>query len=160
AKLLEMIRRKHGERWGTADDLLVPIQLTHSGRYSVPKRTIVYHNPFIDKRSGTAPDYPVITDGELERLEDDYVAAANLAVEAGFRAVDIKVTHGYLLSEMTGAKTREGRYGGSLENRLRFVQNVIGKIRAALGSKLMLCMRLGCFDGVPYFLGAANGVGV
>jgi NADPH2 dehydrogenase len=160
ARLLEKIRVIHRERWGTADDLLSPMQLTHSGRYSYPTRAIVYHNPFIDKKSGTAPDYPVITDDELERLEDDYVSAARLGVEAGFRAFDIKVTHGYLLSELTGAKTREGRYGGLLENRLRFVGNVIGKIRAALGSRILLCMRLGCFDGVPYFRGPVNGVGV
>jgi NADPH2 dehydrogenase len=160
ARLLEMIRRTHRERWGTADDLLEPMQLTHSGRYSFPKRSIVYHNPFIDKKSGTPTDYPVIGDDELERLEDDYVAAARLGVEAGFRAVDIKVTHGYLLSEMTGAKTREGRYGGSLENRLRMIGNVIGKIRAALGSRLLICMRLGCFDSVPYFRSATTGLGV
>src|SRR5262249_51866190 len=139
ARLLEMIRRTHRERWGLADDLLVPMQLTHSGRYSVPTRSIVYHNPSIDKKSGTPPDYPVISDDELERLEDDYVAAARLAMQAGFRAIDLKVTHGYLLSEMTGAKTREGRYGGSLDNRLRFVRNVMGKLRAAFGSDLMLC---------------------
>ena len=84
---------------------------------------------------------------------------ARLAVEGGFRAIDIKVTHGYLLSEMTGAKTREGRYGGPVENRLRMIGNVIGKIRAALGSRLLICMRLGCFDSVPYFR-AASGVGV
>jgi NADPH2 dehydrogenase len=160
ARLLEKIRLIHRERWGTADDLLEPMQLTHSGRYSYPRRSIVYHNPFIDKKSGTPEDYPVITDDELERLEDDYVAAARLGADAGFRAFDIKVTHGYLLSEMTGAKTREGRYGGPLENRLRFVRNVIGKIRAALGSRPLLCMRLGCFDGVPYFHGSVNGAGV
>src|SRR3984893_16148595 len=131
-----MIRRTHRERWGTADDLLAPMQLTHSGRYSYPTRAIVYHNPFIDKKSGIAPDYPVIADDELERLEDDYVSAARLGVEAGFRAFDIKVTHGYLLSELTGAKTREGRYGGSLENRLRLIPHVIGKIRAECGSRL------------------------
>jgi NADPH2 dehydrogenase len=120
----------------------------------------VYHNPFIDRRSGTPADYPVITDDELERLEDDYAAAARLVAEAGFRAIDLKVTHGYLLSEMTGAKTRPGRYGGSLGNRLRFVRNVIGKIRAAVGSQLLFCMRLGCFDGVPFFRRASDGVGV
>ncbi len=76
ARLLEMILRTHRERWGRDDDLLVPAQLTHSGRYSVPKRSIVYHNPFIDKKSGTPADYPVISDDELERLEDDYVSAA------------------------------------------------------------------------------------
>jgi NADPH2 dehydrogenase len=159
ARLLELIRRTHRERWGTADDLLEPMQLTHSGRYSYPKRLIAYHNPFIDKKSGTPADYPVIGDDELERLEDDYVAAARLGVEAGFRAVDIKVTHGYLLSELTGAKTREGRYGGSLENRLRLIRNVIGKIRAAFGSRLLICMRLGCFDSVPYFRDA-SGIGI
>src|SRR5262245_57793317 len=158
ARLLEMILRTHRERWGTADDLLVPIQLTHSGRYSSPKRSIVYHNPFIDRKSGTPPDHPVISDDELERLEDDYVAAALLAVEAGFRAIDIKVTHGYLLSEMTGAKTREGRYGGPLENRLRFIGNVITKIRSTVGGGVLMCMRLGCFDSVPYFR-VESGVG-
>ena len=109
----------------------------------MPRRIIAYHNPFIDAKTGTPPDYPVISDDELERLEDDYVAAARLALEAGFNAVDVKVTHGYLLSELMGAKTREGRYGGSLENRTRFIRNVIGKIRAAVGGQLMLCMRLG-----------------
>ncbi len=98
----------------------------------MPRRIIAYHNPDIDAKTNTPPDYPVITDDELERLEDDYVEAARLALEAGFRAVDIKATHGYLLSELLGAKTREGRYGGSLENRTRFIRNVIGKIRAAL----------------------------
>ncbi len=95
---------------------------------------IAYHHPIMDLKTGLPPDYPVISDDELERLEDDYVEAARLAVQAGFRAVDIKVTHGYLLSELAGAKVREGRYGGSLENRTRFVRNVIGKIRAALGT--------------------------
>src|SRR5262249_43983664 len=159
ARLLETIVRTHRERWGTADDLLVPIQLTPSGRYSAPKRSIVYHNPFIDQKSGTPSDYPVITDGELERLEDDYVAAARLAVEAGFRAIDIKVTHGYLLSEMTGAKTREGRYGGSLGKPPREIRNRLGQNLAARGSGVLITMRLGCFDSVPYFR-APSGEGV
>jgi NADPH2 dehydrogenase len=160
ARLLEMIRRVHREEWGTADDLLEPLQLTQSGRYSVPRRIIAYHNPVVDRKTATPPDYPVITDDELERLEDDYVRTARLGFQAGFRAVDIKATHGYLLVELLGAKTREGRYGGSLENRTRFIRNVCGKIRGALGGRMMLCMRLGCFDGVPYQLDPATGGGV
>jgi 2,4-dienoyl-CoA reductase-like NADH-dependent reductase (Old Yellow Enzyme family) len=136
------------------------MQLTHSGRYSVPRRIIAYHNPFIDARTGTPPDYPVISDDELERLEDDYVEGARLALSAGFDAIDLKVTHGYLLSELTGAKTREGRYGGPLRNRTRFMENVIGKMRSAFGSRLMICMRLGCFDGVPYGRDGRTGEGV
>lgn len=160
AALHERILRLHREVWGTADDLLIPIQLTHSGRYAVPKKTIAYHNTWIDKKSGTPDDYAVISDEELERLEDDYVRAAGLALKAGFRAIDLKVTHGYLLNEILGAKTEPGRYRGpDLANRTRFIRNVFGKIRAAYGDQLMLCMRLGCFDGVPYLRNAQTGLG-
>src|SRR5262249_22263032 len=124
-RLVEKIREIHRTQWGTIDDLLIPIQLTHSGRYSVPKRVIAYHNQFIDAKPSTPRDYPIITDGELEELEDWYVDAAKLGVAAGFNALDLKVTHRYLLAELVGAKTREGRYGGSLENRTRFIRNVL-----------------------------------
>jgi 2,4-dienoyl-CoA reductase-like NADH-dependent reductase (Old Yellow Enzyme family) len=137
----------------------VPLQLTHSGRYSYPTPILAYHNPVIDRKHNTPADYPIISDDELERLEDDYVEAARLGLEAGFNAVDIKVTHGYLLSELMGAKTREGRYGGPLENRVRFVRNVAGKLRSAFGKRLMLCMRLGCHDGVPYIPDPQNQIG-
>lgn len=160
AGLLDRTREVHRELYGADDDLLDVLQLTHSGRHSVPRKTIVYHNPCVDARTGVPPDYPVISDDELERLEDDYVEAARLARSAGFRAVDIKATHGYLLIEMLGAKTRPGRYGGPLENRLRLMRNVIGKIRAALGDRLILCVRLGCYDGVPYYRDSETGEGV
>ncbi|MGA2579784.1 MAG: NADH:flavin oxidoreductase [Bryobacteraceae bacterium] len=150
ARLLARIREVHREHWGSADDLLAPIQLTHSGRYSVPRRIIAYHNPHIDRKTGTPPDYPAITDDELERLEDDYVSAAGLALEAGFQAVDIKAVHGYLISELLGSKTRAGRYGGALENRLRFMRNIIGKLRAAFGNRLTIAVRMNAFDGVPF----------
>jgi 2,4-dienoyl-CoA reductase-like NADH-dependent reductase (Old Yellow Enzyme family) len=159
ARLIETIRRIHRERYGSDDDLLDVLQLTHSGRYSVPRRIIASHNPGVDAKTGVPGDYPVISDDELERLEDVYVDAARLAADAGFRAVDLKVTHGYLLSELIGAKTRPGKYGGPLENRVRFMRNVLGKVRAALGSRLILCMRLGCYEGVPYFPDPETGAG-
>lgn len=159
ARMLDLITRSHREQFGTSDDLLVPIQLTHSGRYSVPRKTIASHYGPVDQKTNTPPDYPVITDDELERLEDQYVEAARLAANAGFRALDIKATHGYLIAELLDSKQREGRYGGSIENRTRFARNIMGKIRAALGNRLMLCMRLGCFESVPYTNGAGN-VGV
>jgi 2,4-dienoyl-CoA reductase-like NADH-dependent reductase (Old Yellow Enzyme family) len=160
ARLVDRMRERHREACGGVDDLLIPVQLTHSGRYSVPTRIIAYHNPHIDRKTATPADYPIISDDELERLEDDYVSAARLALEAGFNGVDVKITHGYLLSELMGAKTRAGRYGGSLENRCRFARNVIGKIRAAFGKRLVICMRLGCFDCVPYQRDPETGAGV
>jgi len=160
ACLLAHIRRLHREQWGTSDDLLEPIQLTHSGRYSVPRRIIAYHNPHIDRKTATPAGYPTISDDELERLEDDYVRAAALALDAGFRAVDIKAVHGYLVSELLGAKTRAGRYGGSLENRARFLRNVIGRLRAAFGRRLLIAVRMNAFDGVPFTRDPASGLGV
>ncbi|MCS7024676.1 MAG: hypothetical protein NZV14_07730 [Bryobacteraceae bacterium] len=160
ARLREVCEKSHREVYGTADDLLLPLQLTHSGRYAVPKRVLAYHNPTVDAKFQVPADYPVISDDELERLEDDYVAAAKLALRAGYRAIDIKATHGYLLSELLGAKQRAGRYGGSLENRTRFIRNVLGKIKAALGNQLILCMRLGVYEGVPYIRDLTTGLGV
>ncbi|WP_031496682.1 hypothetical protein [Bryobacter aggregatus] len=155
--ILSEIEKRHKATWGTVDDLLVPMQLTHSGRYSFPHKTIAYHNPLIDQKSNTPADHPVISDDELERMEDDYVAGAALAKEAGFTSLDMKVTHGYLLSELMGAKLREGRYGGSIENRTRFAVNVLGKLRAKFGNHFTMTMRLGCFDSVPYVKDAAQG---
>jgi NADPH2 dehydrogenase len=160
ARLLERVRRLHREVWGRDDDLLEVLQLTHSGRHSYPRPVVARHDPLLDGKTGIPPDYPLISDGELERLEDDFVAAARLAVEAGFRAVDIKATHGYLVSELLGAKRRGGAYGGPLENRCRLLANVAGKIRAALGARLLLAMRLGCYEGLPYRRDPQTGRGV
>jgi NADPH2 dehydrogenase len=159
-RMLEMIRRSHREAFGNADDLLIPAQLTHSGRYSFAKKIIAEHNPLVDRKTGTDPNLPPAADSDLERLEDDFVTAAGLALDAGFTAVDVKATHGYLASELLGAKTRPGPYGGSLENRARLLRNVIGKIRAKFGKRLLIAMRLGCFDGIPYVRDAATGLGV
>ena len=160
ARMIEMIRTQHAETFGTADDLLVPVQLTHSGRYSVPNRIIAYHNPHIDQKTNTPLSQPPISDDELEILEDSYVDAAGLVLAAGFDAIDLKITHGYLLSELMGAKLRPGKYGGSIENRTRFATNVIGKIKAKFGNKLYIASRLGCFDAVPYFKDEATKIGV
>jgi 2,4-dienoyl-CoA reductase-like NADH-dependent reductase (Old Yellow Enzyme family) len=160
ARLVEMIRRTHRESCGSDDDLLMPVQLTHSGRFSWPRRIIAVHSPLVDRKTGTPPDQPVITDDELERMEDQFVAAARLALEAGFTSVDVKATHGYLAFELLGARTRDGRYGGPLENRARFLRNVVGKIRAAFGGRLLIAMRLGCYEGLPYTRDPATGLGV
>jgi NADPH2 dehydrogenase len=159
ARLLERVRSLHYGAYGSTDDLLIPVQLTVSGRYSYQKKAIAYHHPLIDDKSGIPAGYPVISDGELERIEDEFVVAAGLALDAGFTAVDIKATHGYLLSELLGAKTREGRYGGPLENRARLLRNVFRKVRDRYGKRLTLAMRLGCFDSVAYRRNLQTGIG-
>lgn len=161
ASILEMLRRVHREEWGTDSDLLEPLQLTQSGRYSVPEfKSIAYHNPVLDAKTHISADFPVVSDDELDRLQDRYIDAAKLAVKAGFRAFDLKITHGYLLSELMGATTRPGKYGGSIENRCRFACEVLRRLRDELGPEMVLCMRLGCFDGVPYTMDPVTRLGV
>ncbi len=165
AALVENTRSVHRATFGSDDDLLLGLQLTHSGRYSYQQPIIAYHHPQVDavtKCVGcTLPhDYPLISDDELERLEDAYVSAARLAMQAGFDFIDIKQCHSYLLNELLGARTRKGRYGGKFENRTRFVGNVLDKIRAELGDGILLASRINVYDGIPFARDEASGVGV
>jgi 2,4-dienoyl-CoA reductase-like NADH-dependent reductase (Old Yellow Enzyme family) len=158
-ELLNTAKQAHREVFGSTDGLVCGLQLTHSGRYSFQKPLIVVHDPALDAKKNIPLDYPVLSDDELERLEDEYVRAAKLAQAVGFDFVDLKQCHRYLLSELLSAKTREGRYGGSFENRTRFVRNVITKIKAVCPS-LAIASRINAYDGVPYQTGATAKDGV
>jgi NADPH2 dehydrogenase len=158
AKLLADCRRVHAQEYGSSDDLVCVLQLTHSGRYSHPKPLVAYHHPILDAfpytslstlPPRTAP-WDVATDDYLAALEDRFVDAAVLARQIGFDGVDLKMTHGYLSAELLSARSRPGPYGGSLENRARLALNVLAKTRQRLGNDILLAIRLGVYDGVPY----------
>ena len=127
------------------------LQLTHSGRYgkSNPNAqavTAVTENPYLDPFSNS--NRRIITDDELEQLEDQYVETALLAKDAGFDAVDVKACHRYLISELLSAHTREGRYGGSFENRVRFMLNIIDKLKSNVD--MDITVRINAYDAIPY----------
>ncbi len=67
----------------------------------------------------------------------------------GYQFVDVKACHGYLGHEMLGARSRPGKYGGSLDNRTRFIRQIIEGIRAEVPG-LQIVVRLSAFDLVPY----------
>lgn len=159
ARLVDYARDEHGLVFGTDDDFLVGIQLTHSGRFSCRRRSILFHEPAFDAASGIPPDHPVLADDDLDRLQDDFVAAAKLAREAGADFVDLKQCHRYLLSEMLAARTRPGKYGGSLENRTRFAREVLRRIREETGPGLILATRINLFDGIPFAKNPRTGIG-
>jgi len=151
-KLLNQSLAAAKDEFGDDHRPFTVVQLTHSGRYSrptgEPEPIIATRNPYLGRN--LPEDYPLITDEELERLEDRFVEAAVLAKEIGFDAVDIKACHGYLNSELLSAFTREGKYGGSFENRTRFLLNIIDKIKARLGHQLDIAVRMNAYDSVPY----------
>ena len=155
--------QSHEARFGRSDDLHIGLQLTHAGRLSRyradGKRTpfILYHHPFLDPKYNISPDYPIVTDDEIYRLIDDFVAAAVLSRQAGFDFIDIKSCHGYFGHELLGAKRRDGEFGGSLENRTRFIREIVRGIRQQ-APDLQIAVRASVFDLVPYQAGA-DGIG-
>ncbi len=134
---------------------MIGLQLTHSGRWSRPERAfaprVAFRHPWLDDRVG-ATDEHVLTDTELDDLVGDFVRASVVAREAGFDFVDIKHCHGYLLHELLAAYERPGRYGGSLENRLRFFDEVVAGIRRD-APELHVGVRLSAFDLAPHIAG-------
>ncbi|HWW00042.1 MAG TPA: hypothetical protein VNZ64_10140 [Candidatus Acidoferrum sp.] len=155
AILRETLVAAHKERHGTADDLVLGFQLTHSGRFCKPndksrlEPRVAYRHPFLDKRFNVTSDSQVFTDSELDLLVGDYIKAAQLAWDVGADFVDIKHCHGYLLHEILSAFTRPGKYGGSFENRTRVLRESISGIRAG-GNKIEIGVRLSAFDFVPF----------
>ena len=162
AGLVDRTRGVAREAFGASHRPVLIAQLTHSGyrsrangRYAP---VIASRIPARDLRMKIPPDLPIITDDQLERLEDEFVKAARLAWRAGYDGVDIKACHDYLGAELLGAHTRSGRYGGSFENRTRFLLNVVEKVRDAV-PELLLAVRASAFDSHPYPHGWARNPG-
>ena len=156
-QLLDTLVDAHVEGFGSADDLLVGLQLTHSGRFCKPndklrwEPRIAYHHPLLDEKFGIDPtdDSIVWTDDDLHRLIDSYLDAARLASKVGFRFVDVKACHGYLLHEFLSARVRPGPFGGDYEGRTRLLKTILCRIRDEL-PELMLGVRLSLFDVPPF----------
>jgi 2,4-dienoyl-CoA reductase-like NADH-dependent reductase (Old Yellow Enzyme family) len=163
-KLHASLIKNHEERYINSDDLLIGLQLTHSGRFCKPNNArkmepkILYYHPILNRKLGLAEDYPLMTDDDIDYLIEDFIAAAKLAKEAGFQFIDIKHCHGYLGHEFLSAVDREGRYGGSFENRTRFVTSITEGVSAAVQG-MGLAVRLSAFDWIPFMKGE-NDVGV
>ena len=161
ARLRGELVQTHEASFERSDDLLIGLQLTHSGRFARPldkkhlAPQILYHHPLLDAKFGLNNDYPLLHDDELDTLVEDFVAAAVMAQDAGFDFVDVKHCHGYLGHEFLSAVDRPGKYGGSFENRTRFLRNVVTGIRAAAPG-LEMGVRLSAFDFIPFQPDLAN----
>lgn len=93
-------------------------------------------------------------DEELERVIDRFVKTAELSYKIGFDGVDVKSCHRYLFSELLGAHTRGGKFGGSFENRVRVVLDSIDRIRTAVPDKnFQIVSRLNIYDAIPHPFG-------
>lgn len=153
--LYDLLIETHKEKFGTTEDLLIGLQLTHSGRFSKPNSKtkpepqILYNHPILDDKLNLAADYPKITDEEINQLINDFVQAAVWAQQIGFNFVDIKHCHGYLGHEFLSGYDREGEFGGDLHHRTQFLRSIVEGINEKAPG-LKVGVRLSAFDFMPY----------
>ena len=100
-----------------------------------------------------APGDPMprqLTESDIAALTDAFVAATRRAVQAGFKVIELHAAHGYLLHEFLSplSNHRTDRYGGSLENRMRFAVETAVAMRAAMPDNLPLFVRISATDWV------------
>ena len=132
---------------------VIIMQATHSGRYSkphgVPAPLIAYNNPIFE---GDKPidKSRILSDCEIDRIGEALIESAKLAEDAGFDGVDIKCCHRYINSELLSAFEREGKYGGSLENRTRLLRECISGAMQVTDKDFIVSSRLNVYDGFPY----------
>jgi len=165
-ELHDVLIAAHKERFGKTDDLLVGLQLTHSGRFCKPndktkwEPRVAYHHPLLNKKFGFKMDDDsiLISDDYIRTLIQNYISAAKLAQRVGFKFVDVKACHGYLGHEFLSAFTRPGPYGGSFENRTRFMREIVQGIRRECPG-LIIGVRISIFDRPPYHPDPARGSG-
>ncbi len=143
--LLKQMREIALREWGSTPVMI--LQLTHSGRQSIVPM-IAYRHPLYEERR-PATDGHIVTDEYLDTLPEKYAASARLALEAGFDGVDVKSCHGYLFQELLSAYSREGRYGGSFDNRVRLYLDCVKAVREAIPADFLLTTRLSVSDMVP-----------
>lgn len=150
-QLLSDIRRVSCEKFGYAPVIIM--QATHSGRYSKPNGTpepiIAYRNSVYEAGKEDLP-YHIITDEECDEITGFYAKSARLAAEAGFDGVDVKCCHGYLFDEFLSAYTREGKYGGSLENRTRLYLSCVDSVKKNIKDNMFVTTRFNAYDGFDY----------
>jgi 2,4-dienoyl-CoA reductase (NADPH2) len=126
----------------------IAMQILHFGRYA-------YHQDLVAPSALQAPISPftphALTDAEVEQTIDDYARAARLAQRAGYDGVEIMGSEGYLINEFIAAQTnsRDDRWGGSYENRMRLPVEIVRRVREAVGENFIIIYRLSMLDLVP-----------
>ena len=164
---MTICRHAHVESCGTDDDLLVGLQLTHSGRYSFQRPILAQHDPLLDPRTvvdkatgATAgPDYPLLSDAELDRLLDRVRRPRQSRVPAS--ALTSSTSSNATATCSTSCWPR-GRGPASTAVRSRTAPGWSAISWAGSATTIpgkLIATRLNVFDGLPYAKGP-DGLGV
>ena len=140
------------------------IQLAHAGRKAGTARPWEGGQPLNHESGGWEPVAPsalpfaenhrtphALSLIEIAQLQQTFCAAARRAVQAGFDLIELHGAHGYLIHSFLSpiANKRTDAYGGSFENRTRFVRELAAQVRAIIPEQRLLSIRLSCSDWLP-----------
>ncbi len=91
-----------------------------------------------------------MTQADIDKVQDDFVASAKLALDAGYQMLEVHGAHGYLLHSFFShlVNTRTDQYGGALKGRARMMLEIVEKVRAVWPENLPLAVRLSVVDWV------------
>jgi 2,4-dienoyl-CoA reductase (NADPH2) len=131
------------------------LQILHAGRYAritTPVGASDVPSP-INRRPIRA-----LSDAEVEQTVEDFARCAALARDAGYDGVEIMGSEGYLITQFTCPRTnnRTDRWGGPLENRLRFPREIVRRTRVRVGRDFLIVFRISALDLVEDGLTAAE----
>ena len=128
---------KHGAK--------ILLQILHAGRYGY-QPFVVSASPI---KSPISPFKPrEMSDKQILNTIQDYVKTASIAKKAGYDGVEIMGSEGYLLNQFLSphVNQRTDRWGGPIENRMRFAVEIVKAIREEIGEKFIICFRLSLLD--------------
>jgi 2,4-dienoyl-CoA reductase-like NADH-dependent reductase (Old Yellow Enzyme family) len=131
----------------------IALQIAHSGRQTFPA-LIGGQTPMAPSAIEEDPFFHIepraMTTEEISETIDAFGAAAVRCKEAGFDAVQLHGTHGYLIAQFLSPFTnrRTDEWGGNTENRMRFVKEVVKKVRAVVGPDYPVLIKISVEEGV------------
>lgn len=139
---------KQGQQHGAK----VMVQLNHPGKQvpkTIAKETVAPSTIPLGNGLNKLFSTPrALTTSEVEELVQKFVTSAKVAKEAGFSGVQIHAAHGYLISQFLSPhdNRRTDKYGGSLENRMRFLKEIYLGMREELGKDFTIGIKINSTD--------------
>lgn len=144
SELVKTVKQKNPE-------VLFIIQLDHAGSLSGSSFSSV---PAVYPKAGAE----LLSDEDIGKIRGMFAEGIKAAYSAGADGVDLKFSHGFFLNELIHpANMREGKYGGSFENRTRFLSELVDQVRKEVPlDEFLLGMRISAWEGIPGGCGTAG----
>ncbi|UOO83039.1 NADH:flavin oxidoreductase/NADH oxidase family protein [Uruburuella testudinis] len=147
----DLSRLQQWAQAGTQNGALLIMQVNHAGKQSPKAVSAVPLAPSavpLAGMDGFINPPRALTDSEIKTLIAQFAETARIAEKAGFSGVQIHGAHGYLISQFLSPhhNRREDRWGGSLENRMRFLTEIYHAIRAVVGQTFLVGLKLNSAD--------------